>query len=134
MVAPICVSAPDSLSFVLLSSQRFAGYGSANHRAQAIVAFTAPVKISQNGSNRGLLNPSRESIRRGNRTGKAEHAATVVNDDGNITMVLWRPYRQGHPRSRQRSFVRRNYISEIRRSHGQVTGQHLSEETLSQLH
>ncbi len=106
----------------------------ANHPAHAIVAFTAPVKISQNGSNRGLLNPSRESIRRGNRTGKAEHAPTVVNDDSNITMVLCKPYRQGHPRSRQRSFVRRNYISEIQRSHGEVTGQHLSEDTLSQLH
>jgi hypothetical protein len=110
----------------------------ANHPAQAIVAFPAPVKISQSPPYRGLLNPSRESIRRGNRTGKAEHAATVVNDDGNITMVLWKPYRQGqargHPRYRRRSFVRRNYISEIRRSHGQVTGQHLSEETLSQLH
>jgi hypothetical protein len=54
----------------------------ANHPAQAIVAFTAPVKISQSRSNRGLFNPSRESIRRGNRTGKAEHAPTVVNDDG----------------------------------------------------
>jgi hypothetical protein len=108
----------------------------ANHPAHAIVAFTAPVKISQNGSNRGLFNPSRESIRRGNRTGKAKHATTVVNDDGNITMVLWKPYRQGQarPRSRQRSFVRRNYISEFRQSHGQLTGQHLSEETLSQLH
>jgi hypothetical protein len=75
----------------------------ANHPAHAIVAFTTPVKISQSRSNRGLFNPSRESIRRGNRTGKAKHAPTVVNDDSNITMVLWKPYRQGHPRSRQRS-------------------------------
>lgn len=68
----------------------------------------------------------------GNHTGKATLSSrnqTLCN-----VSVLWKAYRQGHPRSRQRSFVRRNYISEFRQSHGQVTGQHLSEETLSQLH
>jgi len=49
-----------------------------SHPARAVVAFSAPVKISQSRSNRGLLNPSRESIRRGNRTGKAKHAGTPV--------------------------------------------------------